>query len=272
MIDDLERELAAVGIRGRQRRRILAEFADHLACDPRAELGDPRMLAAEFADELASDAARRIALWAFGALSVVALALAVPRLFLPTVPDIAGGSSLVLAGFATVTMVVGAQLAFVAGSLAALRAWRLRGARALPAAEVVVLRRRVGVALAGGAATAAGSGLYVVNFWSVVPMWWTAVTLAAAGTAALPIGATAAAQARASSLRPSIAGTPGGLSADLGALGRPGLIGAAAVLAMLVGTSVAEGSLIDGALRAGFEAVAFAACFVSFRRFLVLSG
>jgi hypothetical protein len=66
MIDELRRELAAVGIRGRQRDRILAEFADHLACDPAAELGDPRTLATQFADELAIDSARRSALWTFG--------------------------------------------------------------------------------------------------------------------------------------------------------------------------------------------------------------
>src|SRR4030095_5438125 len=58
VIDELERELASVGIRGRRRERILAEFADHLACDPGAQLGDPRELAAEVANHLAGDSAR----------------------------------------------------------------------------------------------------------------------------------------------------------------------------------------------------------------------
>ena len=93
MIADLRRELAAVGIHGRERDRILAEFADHLAYDPDAVLGDPRELAQQFADDLATDTTRRAALWTFGALALVAVAVAVPDLLLPTVPDIAGGSS-----------------------------------------------------------------------------------------------------------------------------------------------------------------------------------
>jgi len=39
VIDELARELASVGIRGRRRERILTEFADHLTCDPEAQLG-----------------------------------------------------------------------------------------------------------------------------------------------------------------------------------------------------------------------------------------
>jgi hypothetical protein len=66
VIAELGRELAAVGIRGRERDRILAEFADHLACDPDAVLGDPRELARQFADDLATDTTRRAALWTFG--------------------------------------------------------------------------------------------------------------------------------------------------------------------------------------------------------------
>lgn len=272
MIDELGRELAAVGIRGRRRDRILAEFADHLVCDPDAELGEPHELAAQFANELASTAARRNAVYAVGALSIVAVVLVVPQLLLPGVPDIAGGRSVALAGLATLAMVVGAQVAFAAGSLAALRAWRLRHVPALPAQEVTVLRRRVAVALAGGAATAVGVDLYAVNFWNVVPSWWAALAVAAAGAAALPLGATAVAQARTSMLYVSRGGAPGGLRADLGLFGRPWLIGGAAVLAMLVATSVAEGSLIEGALRAGFEAFAFAVCFFGFRRFLALTS
>jgi len=57
-----------------------------------------------------------------------------------------------------------------------------------------------------------------------------------------------------------------------GRLPGPGAIGAAAGLAMLAATSIVEGSLVAGVLRAGFEAVAFAACFVTFRRYLALTG
>lgn len=272
MIDELGRELAAVGIRGRRRDRILAEFADHLACDPAAQLGDPHELAVQFADELASTAARRNAAWGFLALTLVAVVLLVPQLLLPSVPDIAGGRSIALAGLATLAMVVGAQVAFAAGFLAVLRAWRLRRLSVLPAQEVAILRRRLSAALASGVVTAAGLALYALNFWNAVPAWWGGLTLVAAGAAALPLGAVAVTHARAAVLEVSTAGRPGGLRADLGSLGRPWLIGGAAVLAMLVATSVAEDSLVEGLLRAGFEAVAFTACFFGLRRPLALTS
>jgi len=60
----LGEELGRVGIRGRLRTRILAEYADHLACDPAAQLGEPGALARQFADELGSARARRAAVTA----------------------------------------------------------------------------------------------------------------------------------------------------------------------------------------------------------------
>jgi hypothetical protein len=267
LIDRLRRELTAVGIRGRRRDRIVAEFADHLACDPAAELGDPRTLAAQFADELASDAARRTALLTFSALGITAIAVVGAQASLPTIPDIAGGRSLLLAGLATLAMIIGAQIAFAAGCLAVLRGLRLGGPQ-----EVTVVRRRIVVALGAGALTAAGSALYAVNFWAAVPAWWAALAVAGAGTAAVPLGTAAFTYARAGSLKVSRRVPARGLSADLGPLARPWPIGAGAALAMLVGTSVVEGSLIAGLIRAAFEAALYATCFVAFRRFLVLTG
>jgi hypothetical protein len=265
VIAELGRELAAVGIRGRERDRILAEFADHLACDPDAVLGDPRELARQFADDLATDTTRRAALWTFGALAVVALAVGVPELLLPTVPDIAGGSSLLLVGPATLAVVVGAQIAFVAGCLAAVRALRRPH-------DVALVRRRTAVALGAGALTALGSALYAVNFWSVVPHWSAVLAVAAAGAAALALVVPAFAYMRAGRLRFSRTKTVRGLSADLGPLAQPLLIGGAATLLVLAGTSVAEGSFVEGVLRAGFEACVFAMCFVALRRPLALTG
>jgi hypothetical protein len=266
VIDELGRELTRVGIRGARRDRILAEFADHLVCDPAAQLGDPRQLAEQFADELATSAARRTAFWTFGALVVTASALVVAQGSLPTIPDIAAGRSLVLAGFSTLGMVIGSQVAFVAGCLAALRALRFGGVH-----EVGLVRRRISVALGAGAVTAAGSALYAVNFWEVVPDWWAVLTVACAGAAALPLAGTAFAFARAGRLAVSRADAARGLSADLGPLAQPVLIGAAAVIVMLVATAVLEGSLLQGLIRAGFEAFAFAICFFAFRRPLALT-
>jgi hypothetical protein len=272
VIDELGRELTRVGIRGRRRDRILAEFADHLACDPDANLGVPRLLAEQFADELATDAARRTALWTFGALVVTAIVLFVAQVSLPTIPDITDGRSLVLAALSALAMVIGSQVAFVSGTLAALRALRRKRVTALPAEEVALLRRRIAVACAAGAVTAAGSALYAFNVWNFVPRWWSVLAVASAGAAVVPLAACAVAFARASSITVSKPGSAGGLSADLGALARPWLIGGSAVLAMLIATSVLEGSLVEGALRAGFEAVAFSACFFAFRRPLALTG
>jgi hypothetical protein len=267
VIEELSRELARAGIRGRRRRRILTEFADHLACDADAALGDPRQLATQFADELAGDAARRTAFGTFAALAVVAFAVGVPQLTLPTVPDIAGGRSVFIVGSATLALVIGSQVAFAAGSLAALRALRFNGSH-----EVGLVRRRVAVALGAGALTAVGSAVYAVNFWNVVPDWWALLAVAAAAAAALPLGASALAYANAGGIAVSANDPPRGLSADLGPLAHPALIGGAATLAMLVATAVLEGSIVAGAIRAGFEGVLFAACFFALRRPLALTG
>jgi hypothetical protein len=266
VIEQLGRELTAVGLRGRRRERILAELADHLACDPDARLGNPRELARQFADEYANDSAQLTAFATFVALATVAVAVVVPQVTLPTVPDITGGRSTVLVGVATLALVVGAQVAFAAGCLAGLRAIRLQGP-----ADVSVVRRRAAVALAAGAATALGSVLYAANFHSVVPDWWYALTLGAAAIAGVPLLASAAAFALAAGVRVSHGGPARGLQADLGPLAHPALIGCLATFAMLIGTAFAEGSVVEGALRAAFEAILFAACFVALRRPLALS-
>jgi hypothetical protein len=118
----------------------------------------------------------------------------------------------------------------------------------------------------------AGSALYAFNVWNFVPRWWATLAFATAGAAVIPLAACAVAYVRAAPLTLARSGTAGGLSADLGPLARPRLIGSAAVLTMLVATSVLEGSLVQGVLRAAFEAVAFTACFFAFRRPLALTG
>src|SRR4051812_22227825 len=125
-------------------------------------------------------------------------------------------------------MVLGSQIAFAAGSLAALRALRFRGPE-----DVGLIRRRVSVALGAGALTAAGSALYAANFSAVLPDWWVALALAAAMAAALPLGLSAFAHARARTL--VVSDQPArGLSADLGPLAHPALLGGAAAFAMVL--------------------------------------
>jgi hypothetical protein len=270
VIEELARELRAVGIGGRRRERILAEIADHLASDPDAALGDPRMLAAQFADELATSGARRATVASFAALSVVAAALVATQAALPNYPDIASGRSVVLAALSILFIVFGAQVAFVAGSLGALRALRLRRQPALPAAEVAVLRRRNAVALAAGAVTLAGIAVDAVNFSAELPGWWLLLAVTAAGAAMLPLAGAALAQARTSSLVVSIDGEAGGFGADLGPLAQPALIGAGAVAAVLLVTWQAESSFVEGAIRAAAEGVAFTAGYFALGRLLAL--
>ena len=267
MIDDLARELSAVGIRGRRRARILAEFADHLECDPEANLGAPRALAGLFADDLASESARHTAFATFAALAALAVAVGVSQLTLPTVPDIAGGRSVLLVVLGTLGMIVGAQVAFAAGCLAAIRALRFGGVR-----DVALVRRRVAVALGAGIVTAAGSALYAVNFSAAVPHWWALLTVGGACVALVPLAAAAVALRRAGALVVSREDAPRGLSADLGPLAHPALVGGAAACAMVAGTALLEGSLVEGLLRGAFEAAAFVACFVALRRPLALTG
>ena len=71
-LDELGRELGAVGIRGRLRGRILAEADDHLRSDPEAlgRFGSAREIANGFAAELGTQAARRASFGAFAALAV----------------------------------------------------------------------------------------------------------------------------------------------------------------------------------------------------------
>lgn len=223
MIAELDRELRAAKIPQARRRRILAEIEDHLACDPDASLGDPRLLAHQFADELGTAYARHAGFTSFLALAPFGLAFGVLFALHRTV---------------NVPIVLGTQLAFVGGTLAALRAWRIRRAVAVPAAQATVLLRRSGLALVGAAITAAGL------FPSSIPV-------AAIGCASVVVCAVAV--ARATRLRP-VGDSPaeGNLATDLGRTESPWrlallIAGAVAICIALAGVVQADG--IDGALR-----------------------
>lgn len=240
-VDLLGRELGAVRIRGRLRRRILAEFADHLACDPAAALGEPSEVAHAFADQLGSSRARRAAIRSFAALTVAAAVFiaafvasvyagpGLPRLH-PAVPA--------LAYLAALGAVVGPQLAFVAG---------LAG---------LALEYRHG--LAG---------------------WWTTAVLAGAGVSGLGLLAAAPAVASACSLRPTLAGPVPDLFDDLGGLvppalrGRPwrfalAVAGALAVAIALAG--VVQSDPFDGLARGLADGAACLAGFAVLGRYLGL--
>lgn len=119
-LERLADELAVLGVRGRERRRILLELHDHIECDPGCEdrLGAPRELAASFADELATDRARRSAFNAFGALAIAAAALIVSQLAIGHAggyPGFTNGLSVVLFMPAAIGILIAPQVALVAG-------------------------------------------------------------------------------------------------------------------------------------------------------------
>ncbi|MGD0453864.1 MAG: hypothetical protein ABSB69_09735 [Solirubrobacteraceae bacterium] len=269
-------ELGARGVTGRERRRIVFELQDHIACEPGCEerLGDPRELAASFADELASAGARRCAFEVFGALAFAALALAVSQLatgWTGGYPGFNHGHSLALFVPAALGMFVASQAALVAGALAALRALRRRRASTLPAAEIALIRRRAWVGLLGGVATMVGLELYVVDFSSVMPAWWLALVggLAAAAGATLLVAASRL--VRAGAIVTRTPGSAGHVFDDLPAMrwrwlrGGPWRLGAGASLSVALAMTLfewhAEHSLSEGVQRGVFEGLAAAAGF-----------
>jgi hypothetical protein len=264
----LEDELATRRVRRSVRRRIVLEYVDHIACEPESEqrLGDPVQLAGAFAAELAADDARAVARNTFASLALAAFALVVGQLTIVPAggyPGYNNAGSTALALTAILMILVAPQVALVAGSLGALRAFRRRNSQLLPDAEVALIHRRCAIGGAAGLVTCAGLLLYVADFTQQLPGWWLAVQ---AGTALVAAGALIVSGAQARRVRQTVAlvpGPSGGVADDVPLVGfvlaRPR---AAAVAATLVagacGTvlgAVAERSLVEGLERGFFEAL-----------------
>lgn len=257
----------------RERRRILLELQDHIACEPECveRLGDPGGLASSFADELAGDTARSSALRTFAALALAAVALVASQLALARYPGYRTGLSPAVSLPASIAMVVASQVALVAGSLGALRALRRRRVRRLPAAEIALIRARTRVALGAGIVTMTALELYAVNVAGVVPGWWTAMTatLAGGGGAGLIVAWRGA--VRAGHIRCETGGPAGDIYDDLPIPGgdwlrrRPWrlgiLVSAGAGLGVAALTGHAEHSVLEGLQRGVPEALAAAAGF-----------
>ncbi|MGH2976890.1 MAG: hypothetical protein ACRDKC_00740 [Gaiellaceae bacterium] len=229
MIDRLQHELAVRGVSARRRRRIRLELEDHLACDPAADLGDPVALAQRFVDELGTAFARRAALATFLALAPIGVLAAV--------------LALLSNGTVNVGTILGGQLAFVGGTLALLRAWRLRGAALFSGADATALRRRAFLGIGGGALTLLSIG--------VVTQRPLALATVALGTLALGTASTALVHAL--RVRPVAAGTSRDLSFDLGLDADPwrlALLIASVVALCIAFAGVAQADPFDGLVRA----------------------
>ena len=271
-LDELGRALGAAGIRGRLCSRILAETDDHLRSGGEPEaFGDPREVANAFAAELGTHDSRRAALAAFAALGVTGafFAAAFVSLRWARIPDPNQGE------VAALLALLGAQVAFVAGTLALLRALRRRRERVLPTAELAVLNRRTGTALAAGLVTVGGVALYAYQLPELAA-WWRTFALAGSGASAGLLLAASASFVPAARLRPQVAGAAGDLFDDLplgpyrGDPWRFARHVAVLVFAAVTLAGILQGDPFDGALRGLLEAAACLSGFAVFGKYLGL--
>lgn len=272
-LESLSGELARVGITGRLRRRILLEFEDHLRSDPAAELGAPAQLASQFSDELGTVRARRGAFVAFGALALAGALFALA--FLGYGPAGAGPAhgharSPVLGSLALAMAAIGAQVAFVSGVLAALRAFRRRRALVVARPEATVISRRASVALLGGLVSMAGLALIALEFQRGVDPWWQPAALVGAAVGACALLVAAPAVIASLRVRPSARGAGGDIFDDLGLFvptplrGHPwafAVVVAAAVALLITAVGVVADDPYDGALRGVADGLACLAGF-----------
>jgi hypothetical protein len=230
-LDALEAELATAGIPARRRARILAEFTDHLEENAEAELGAPRDLARQFADELGTRLARVTAYRAFVALAVAAAVLVV--MFL------SGGRQNGWVGYGSFNgneherwyipmlfvCAVAAQVALAAGSLAVIRAWRLRREAVISYVDALILNRRAAVALVSGAVAMM---VMPLTFWGFRHPWlafdaltypsarWFVANLTIGSAIVIGLLALLPSVLTATRLRPSHEGAAGDIRTDLG--------------------------------------------------------
>ena len=261
----LERELTAAGITGGRRARILEEFADHLACDPQADLGEPGVLARRFADEVGSAQALQSAIVAFTALAVAGLLFAIA--FVTSGSGAFGARPLgapALGRLATGVGLLAPQVAFVAGTLALLRWLRRRHEPVLAAAEARVIVRRAAVGVAFGILSMLALAGIAIAYHRWASSGWVTFSLVAAAVGVLTLLAALRPVLAATRLRPLSEGGAGDIFDDLGRIVPRRLRGHPWWLATLVSVGVAVLIVVaavpaqdefDGALRGILDAL-----------------
>jgi hypothetical protein len=274
---ELSRELGAVGIRGRVRRRILAESEDHLRTDAEGvdRFGSPAEVANAFAAELGARASRRAAVGAFVALGVAGAVYGVSFVSASFAGQPAPDTWPLLAQFAFAVGIVAPQVSFVAGSLALVRVLRRRET-VLPSAELSVINRRTGVALLFGLVTMSALALFAFELRNESAGWWVTLTLVGAASAVPLLVLAGLPAAGAARLRPRIAGERGDVFDDLGLRGyrdepwrfaRRVAFGLGFVVFL---AAAVQGDPFDGALNGTAEALACLGGFAVLGRFLGL--
>jgi hypothetical protein len=277
----LGRELSAVGITGRGRRRILDEFADHLSCDPGAQLGEPRALARQFANEVGSARARRAAVVSFGALALAGSLFGLAFVTSDALFGVTPKSASEIGQIAIALAIVFAQISFVAGTLAALRWVQRRGSGVLPAAEAKVIVRRAAVGVICGIVTMACLGTAAIAYHRFQATAWVTFAVIVAGIGIAALLASLPAIWEAARVRPVADGDAGDIFDDLGGLvprpldGRPWLLAvvvSAAVAAAITLVAVPAQDTYDGAVRGVIDALLCMLGFATLGRYLGLWG
>jgi hypothetical protein len=276
-LDELSHELAAHGIRGRTRRRILLEADDHLRSDPDAQkrFGSACEVANTFAAELGAQASRRAAVSAFAALGVAGAVYAVSFVSLGFASPPTELLDPALGAIAFAAMIVAPQVSFVAGALALLRTLRRRRERVIPTSELVVIRRRTGLALLFGLLTMAALSLYAYEFRAELAGWWLTLTYTSTAGASLLLALATAPALTATRLRPQVGGEAGDVFADLGPSFGDDPWRFARFVAIAAGLLVwlaaaAQGDPFDGLIQGAFEGLACLGGFAVLGKYLGL--
>lgn len=281
-MEAMEHELTTAGIPAGRRRRILAEFADHLHEDADARLGAPRDLAQQFADELGTQIARAAAFRAFAALAfsglgVVAIVLAVGRMRGLTLSGYRQVSTPTWTTPILLVAALAAQVAFAAGSLALLRAWRLRHERVIRRPDAIVLARRSAVGLLSGAVTMVALPAAALAFPHTAGHTWSVLAWVVAGLAVVALASAAATVVGSFRLRPARDGEAGDLRADLGSWvpqaltpARCALLLTAVIVIVMALAGVATDDPYDGLARGVLDGLACLAGFIVLGRYLGL--
>jgi len=285
-LGDLDRELTAAHIPARRRRRIVAEFTDHLSQDPGANLGQPAAIARQFADELGTRLARESAYRAFAVLALAGIFMAVMFLTGGRLRGWAGYGSYAstdVAGWWVPVMLaclLAGQVALACGGLAILRAWRLRRIPVITAADARVLNRRTALALVCGAITCLVVPLTNLSDRILASgSWWHYGSVIGAPIIIVLQLAVLPSVLSAARVRPAREGPAGDLTADLGPTlsarfrATPMRMAVALSLLILVAATalgIRTDDTYDGILRGLFDGGACMAGFIVLGRYLGL--
>ncbi len=170
-----------------------------------------------------------------------------------------------------------AQVALVAGTLALLRAWRLRHERVISRSDAVVLARRSAVGLLCGAVTMAALPAIALAFPHTAGHTWTVFAWVVAAVAVIMMAGVAPTVLGSARLRPASSGEPADLIADLGPWlpsgltpTRCALLLTAAIVIVLGLQGVVADDPYDGIARGLLDAAACMTGFIVLGRYLGL--